>query len=168
MPDQRHAHATTGWRLTRVNADRGGDGRVGHGDDAGMRNVILITALAGLFAVIAGCAGEESATCENLGDIQASVSELREIGPDEGAVDELRQAADEIEAEIAATRDAAEDELGTELDAFAASLQALRTDFDAATADGFSGESLSALLASVSSATAALEALIQAAPDCDL
>jgi len=151
-----------------VNADRGGDGRVFHGEDAGMRSFILITALAGLLAVIAGCAGEESATCENLGDIQASVSELREIEPDAGAVDELRQAADEIEADIAATRDAAEDELGTELDAFAASLQALRTDFDAAEADGFSRESLSALLASVSSATAALEALVEAAPDCDL
>jgi len=151
-----------------VNAAGGGDRRLLRGDDAGMRNVILITALAGLLAVAAGCAGEESATCENLGDIQASVSELREIGPDEGAVDELRAAADEIEAEIAATRDAAEDELGTELDAFETSLQALRADFDAAEADGFSRESLTALVASVSSATAALEALVEAAPDCDL
>lgn len=151
-----------------MNAGGGGDGRIVHGHDAGMRSLILITALAGLLAVVAGCAGEESATCENLGDIQTSVSELREIEPDAGAVDELRQAADEIEAEIAATRDAAEDELGSELDAFAASLQALRADFDAAEADGFSRVSLTALLASVSSATAALQALVEAAPDCDL
>lgn len=134
-----------------------------------MRSTLLILLLAGLLAAAAGCAGEESSsTCDELEDLQASVTALREIEPDAGALDEVRTAADEIEAGLAETKDVAEEELGDELDAFDASLQALRADFDAAEAEGFSGASLSALVTSVSDALAAFEALIAAAPDCDL
>ncbi len=133
-----------------------------------MRRLILIVALAAALAVAAGCSGEESATCENLGDLQASVEDLREIEPAEGALDEVQQSLDEIEAEIAATRDAAEEELRPELDAFETAVRTLVADVEAAVADGLSRSSLSALAASVSSAAAAFETLVEAAPDCDL
>ncbi len=132
-----------------------------------MRRLILIVALAAALAVAAGCSGEESATCENLGDLQASVEDLREIEPAEGALDEVQQSLDEIEAEIAATRDAAE-ELRPELDAFETAVRTLVADVEAAVADGLSRSSLTALAASVSSAAAAFETLVEAAPDCDL
>ena len=134
-----------------------------------MRRTILTILLTGSLVIAAGCAGDESSSvCDNLEELQASVGALREIEPNEGAVDELRAAADEIESDLAATQDAAEEELAPELDAFDASLAALRADFDAAEADGFSRASLTALLSSVSSAAAAFEALIESAPDCDL
>jgi len=134
-----------------------------------MRSTILVIVLTGLLAVAAGCAGDGSAsTCDNLEDLQASVDALREIEPSVDALDEVRAAADDIEAELAETKDAAEDDLGDELDAFDTSLQALRADFDAAEAEGFSRASLTALVTSVSNAIAAFETLIAAAPDCDL
>lgn len=139
-------------------------------DDNGVvRSTIFTILLAGLLAVAAGCAGEESSsTCDNLENLQASVTALREIEPNADALDEVRAAADDIEAELAETKDAAEEELGDELDAFDGSLQALRADFDAAEAEGFSRATLTALVTSASNAIAAFEALIAAAPDCDL
>ena len=133
-----------------------------------MRSFVLITTLAAALVVAAGCSGEESATCENLGELQASVQELREIEPNEGALGELQQSLDELEAEVAETRDAAEEELRPELDAFEAAVRTLVADVEAAVADGLSRASLSALAVSVSSAAASFEALIDAAPDCEL
>jgi len=138
-------------------------------DNGGVRSTIVIILLAGLLAVAAGCAGEESAsTCDNLEDLQASVTALRDIEPSLDALDDVRALADDIEAELAETKGAAEEELGDELDGFDGSLQALRADFDAAEAEGFSRATLTALVTSASNAFAAFEALIAAAPDCDL
>ena len=133
-----------------------------------MRALLLTGALTALL-VVAGCGGDESAVCESLGDLQESVTELRDVEPGEGAVDELRESADDIDAEVTALQDAAGEELGDEAAALEDSARSLVADVEAAVAPGeVTRESLRGLADSLSRTVAAFDAFREAAPECDL
>jgi methyl-accepting chemotaxis protein len=133
------------------------------------RILLLAGVVTGALLLVAGCGGEESELCQSLGDLQESVQSLGDIELAEGAVDELQQSADEINADIEAVQKAAGGELGPELADLKSSAQALATDFDAAAAQAeLTREAIGDLAGSVSSVVTAFQALQEAAPDCDL
>jgi hypothetical protein len=126
--------------------------------------LLLLGALALLLAV--GCGGEESALCTSLGDLEDSVGELQEIELGEGARDELRQSAEEIQGELEALQDAAGAELGPELADFEASARAMVAEIDATLEGELTRESLRTVAAAASAALADFDALQAAAPGC--
>lgn len=128
----------------------------------------MLVVAGALLLAAAGCGGEESAVCGDLEDVQSSIEDVRDIELNEGAVDELQQAAADIRAGVQAAREDADAELGDELDAFQADVQALVDEAEALGATGLSAESLQALSGTISDATASFQAVQDAAPDCDL
>lgn len=132
-----------------------------------IKTLLLIGAVVGLLLVPAGCGGDESELCQSLDDLQESVEGLRDIQLNESAVDELRQAADEISDDINAVQEAAEEELGPELTNLETAARTLIGDAEAALAQGdLSSETLATLATAVGNAVNAYEALLEAAPDC--
>ena len=128
---------------------------------------MLVVAGALLLAATA-CGGEESAVCGDLEDVQSSIEDVRDIELNEGAVDELQQAAADIRAGVQAAQADADAELGDELDAFQADVQTLVDEAEALAGTGLSAESLQALSGAISDATASFQSVQDAAPDCDL
>ena len=136
-----------------------------------IRSLIFVVAAATVLALSVGCAGdEESAVCQSLQDLQASVQSLRDIELEDTSVEELQQSTDAIVTDANEAQDAADEELGQEIETFKASVQALVADVEAASAEGeLTQESLAEIGTSASSVATAFETLEQAAPDdCDL
>jgi chromosome segregation ATPase len=134
-----------------------------------MSRILLLASVTGALLLVAGCGGEESELCQSLGDLQESVQGLGDIELAQGAVDELQQSADDVNADIDAVQSAAGGELGPEVADLQSSAQALATDLDAAAAqEDLTREVIGNLAASVSSLVTAFQALQEAAPDCDL
>jgi hypothetical protein len=144
--------------------------RFGLGHDHVMpRALPLASVLAVSLLLAVGCGGNGSELCQSLEGLQESVRGLQNIELGEDAVGELRQSADEISGDIDAVENAAGDELGGEVADFKASAQALVEDAEAAAAeDQATGESLRSVADSVSAAAASFDALLEAAPDCNL
>lgn len=140
------------------------------GDHRAVTRAFLFIAVAtGSLVLAAGCGREESELCQVLGDLQESVQGLRDIELGEGALDDLQQSADEINANVAAVENAAGEEVGPEVANFKTSAAALVADVEAAAAqEELTREALGDLADSVSSAATAFEALREAAPECDL
>lgn len=128
----------------------------------------MVTALvAGLLLVPVGCGGDESALCQSLDDLRESVESLRDIELNEGAVDEVSQAADDITEDVQAVKDAADEELGAEAANLETAVRKLITDVETAIEGGnLSTETLATVSASLSAAVTAYDAVIEAAPDC--
>jgi hypothetical protein len=136
-------------------------------DDPGVVKAVVTALVAGLLLVPAGCGGDESALCQSLGDLRESVESLRDVELNEGAVDEIRQAADDITEDVQAVKDAADEELGTEATNLETAVRSLITDVETAIEGGnLSTETLALLSASLSGAVTAYDALVEAAPDC--
>ncbi|MGH3020920.1 MAG: hypothetical protein ACRDOP_09730 [Gaiellaceae bacterium] len=133
-----------------------------------LRGSILAALVVGALLFAAGCGGEESAVCGDLEDVQSSIEDVRGIELNEGAVDELQQAAADIRAGVQAAQADADAELGDELEAFQTDVQALVDEAEALGATELSAESLQALSGAISDATASFQAVQDAAPDCDL
>ena len=132
------------------------------------QSALVALVVAALLLAATGCGGEESAVCGDLEDVQSSIEDVRDIELDEGAVDELRQAAADIRAGVQAAQDDADAELGDELEAFQTDVQALVDEAEALAATELSAESVQALSAAISDTTASFQAVQDAAPDCDL
>ncbi|HSC90225.1 MAG TPA: hypothetical protein VLB86_01075 [Gaiellaceae bacterium] len=112
---------------------------------------------------------DDSALCESLRSIEASLGGLTDVQTGEGAVEELRQSADEIETELDGAREAAGDELGDELDSFETAVAAVRDEVDAIVDAGqVTRDSLVDLGTAVVSASTAFAAIRDAKPDCGL
>jgi hypothetical protein len=131
------------------------------------RALALIGVL-GTLILAAGCGGEESALCGSLEDVQGSLQSIRDTELEQGALEELQQEADELNGSVTAAREAAGDELGNEFAAVETSLQALRTQVEAAGEGEVSRETVTALAGPISETVAAFDALFAAAPDCNL
>ena len=132
------------------------------------RSLPVALVVSALLLAAAGCGGEESAVCGDLEDVQSSIEDVRDIELNEGAVDELRQAAADIRAGVQAAQADADAELGDELEAFQTDVQALVDEAEALAATELSAESVQALSAAISDTTASFQAVQDAAPDCDL
>lgn len=128
---------------------------------------LLLAAVAVLLALAAGCGGEESPLCESLGELEGSVGEVQDIELGAGALDELRESAADIEADLAAVGDAAGTEVGSEVADLEDSIQAIIAEIDAAEAEGeLTRESLRAMAGATTAALADFDALRAAAPEC--
>lgn len=133
-----------------------------------IRAVALIGVLVAL-VLAAGCGGEESALCGSLEDVQGSVQSIRDTELEEGALEELEQEADDLNESLTAASEAAGDELGDEFAALESSVQELRSGVEAAAAEGeVSRETIATLTGPISETAAAFDALLAAAPGCDL
>ena len=128
----------------------------------------LLALIAGTLLAAAGCGGEESAVCGDLENIQSSIQGVGEIELEEGALEELQQTAADIEADLEAAQANADAELGNELEALRAAVQALVAEVESAAATGLSGESLQAVSAALSDVRTSFESTQAAAPNCDL
>ena len=133
-----------------------------------LRQSTLVALVVTALLLAAGCGGEESAVCGDLEDVQSSIEDVRDIELNEGAVDELQQAAADIRAGVQAAQADAHAELGDELDAFQADVQTLVDEAEALATTEISAEALQALSGAISDATASFQAVQDAAPDCDL
>jgi hypothetical protein len=133
-----------------------------------LRQSTLVALVVTALLLAAGCGGEESAVCGDLEDVQSSIEDVRDIELNEGAVDELQQAAADIRAGVQAAQADADAELGDELDAFQADVQTLVDEAEALATTEISAEALQALSGAISDATASFQAVQDAAPDCDL
>ncbi len=135
-----------------------------------MARGVVFPAFIACLLLAAGCGGEQSsAVCQDLRVVQDTVQEIRDIELEEGALEELDQSAAELRSSVAGVRENAGEDLGDEVDAFESSLVALREDLETVSAEGdISAESVNALAAPVSNAVDAFQALVEAAPDCDL
>jgi hypothetical protein len=133
-----------------------------------LRQSTLVALVVTALLLAAGCGGEESAVCGDLEDVQSSIEDVRDIELNEGAVDELQQAATDIRAGVQAAQADADAELGDELDAFQADVQTLVDEAEALATTEISAEALQALSGAISDATASFQAVQDAAPDCDL
>ena len=115
------------------------------------------------------CGDDEPEVCSSLEDLKGSVAELRSFDVGEDSATDLDQAVDGVESDLAAVRDAADEELGTEIARFDSAVEALgasiRETVEAGEIDAASGQ---ALAAQVVGAVEAYDALEAAAPDCDL
>ena len=130
--------------------------------------MLVVLVAAALLLAAAGCGGEESAVCGDLEDVQSSIEDVRDIELNEGAVDELQQAAADIRAGVQAAQADADAELGDELEAFQTDVQTLVDEAEALAATELSAESVQALSGAISDVTASFQAVQDAAPDCDL
>jgi hypothetical protein len=133
-----------------------------------LRQSTLVALVVTALLLAAGCGGEESAVCGDLEDVQSSIEDVRDIELNEGAVDELQQAAADIRGGVQAAQADADAELGDELDAFQADVQTLVDEAEALATTEISAEALQALSGAISDATASFQAVQDAAPDCDL
>jgi hypothetical protein len=128
---------------------------------------LALAALAAALMLSAGCAGDESALCQSLDDLQGSVESLRDVELGEGAVDEVRQKADEIVDDLDAAQEAADEELGPELQNLETAARRLITEAETLVTEGnFTSAALASLASAISSTQQAWEALVAAAPDC--
>ena len=133
-----------------------------------LRRLTLIALAAAALLLAAGCGGEESAVCDDLENVQSSIQDVRDVELEEGALEELRQTAADIDADLQAAQADAEAELGDEIDALRTAVQALVDEAEAAAATGLSGDSVQALSAAISDVRASFQSTQDAAPDCDL
>jgi len=115
------------------------------------------------------CGDDEPQVCSSLEDLKGSVVELRSIDLSGDSATEFEQAVDTVESDLAAVRDAADEELGTEIARFESSVEevgaSIRKIAESGEIDTASGK---ALAAQVVGAVEAYDALEDAAPDCDL
>jgi methyl-accepting chemotaxis protein len=134
-----------------------------------MRRVLVLLATAAALAV-AGCGGEQSdELCQNLRVVQDSAQDIRNIELGEGAAEDFQQSATKLQSSLADVRDAAGEDLGPELQAVETSIRTLREDVEDLAAQGdITAESVRSLAAPISNAVSSLQALADAAPDCDL
>ena len=93
---------------------------------------------------------------------------MRDIELEEGALEEIRQTAADIDADLQAAQEEAEAELGDEIEALRTAVQALAAEAEAAAATGLSGDSVQALSAAISDVRTSFQSTRDAAPDCDL
>jgi SpoVK/Ycf46/Vps4 family AAA+-type ATPase len=133
-----------------------------------LRRLTLIALAAAALLAAASCGGEESAVCGDLENVQSSIQGVGDIELEEGALEELRQTAADIEADLQSAQENADAELGDELDALRTAVQALDAEAEAAAAEGLSGESVQALTAAISDVRTSFQSTQDAAPDCDL
>lgn len=130
----------------------------------------LVPLAAGAMLVVgAGCADDQPAVCDSLGDLQASVQSLRDIELQDTTAEELQESANEIVTDANAVQDEADEELGQEVETFEATVQAFVDDLETASAEGeLTRDSLAELTTSLGSVATAFDTLKAAAPDCDL
>jgi hypothetical protein len=141
----------------------------GRGHGVVLRRLTLIALAAATLLLAAGCGGdEESAVCGDLENVQSSIQDVRDIELEEGALEEVRQTAADIDADLQAAQAEAEAELGDEIDALRTAVQALVAEAEAAAATGLSGESVQELSAAISDVRTSFQSTQDAAPDCDL
>ncbi len=135
-----------------------------------IRSPICLASLAAVLVLGTGCAGDESEVCQSLQDLQASVQSLGDIELEDTSTEELQQAANQIVTDANEAQDAADEELGQEIETFKATVEGLVADLETASAEGeLTSESLAEIGTSVSSAVTGFETLQEAAPDdCDL
>ena len=136
-----------------------------------IRSLLPVAAVAALLVISPGCAGDdESEVCSSLQDLQASVQSLGDIELDDTSAEELQQSANDILTDANAAQEAADEELGQEIDTFEATVQSLLDDIEAASAEGeLTRDSLAEIGTAVGSAVTAFETLQEAAPDdCEL
>ena len=134
-----------------------------------IRSLIPVAAVAAVLGLGLGCGDDESEVCQSLQDLQASVQSLGDIELEDTSA-RLQQAANEIVTDADEARDAADEELGQEIDTFKATVEALVADLEAASAEGeLTRDSLAEIGTSVGSVVTGFETLQAAAPDdCDL
>ena len=134
-----------------------------------MRRVLVLLATAAALAV-AGCGGEQSdELCQNLRVVQDSAQDIRNIELGEGAAEDFQQSATKLQSSLADVRNAAGEDLGPELQAVETSIRTLREDVEDLAAQGdITAESVRSRAAPISNAVSSLQALADAAPDCDL
>ena len=136
-----------------------------------IRSLIPVAAVAAVVVGLGlGCAGDESEVCQSLQDLQASVQSLGDIELEDTSADELQQAANQIVTDANEAQDAADEELGQEIDTFKATVQALVSDIETASAEGeLTRDSLVEIGTAVGSVSTSFQTLQEAAPDdCDL
>ncbi len=135
-----------------------------------IRSLVPVAAAAAVVGLGLGCAGDESEVCQSLQDLQASVQSLGDIELEDTSADELQQAANQIVTDANEAQDAADEELGQEIDTFKATVEALVSDVETASAEGeLTRDSLVEIGTAVGSVTTSFQTLQEAAPDdCDL
>jgi hypothetical protein len=133
-----------------------------------LRAALIPIAAAVLLA--AGCGGDEtSALCQDLRTAQGAVNDIRNIEPGSGAADDLKQSAAKLRQSLSDVEAEAGQDLGPQVAAVKSSFSTLRQDVQAVAAQGqITAESVTELAAPLGEAVASVQALADAAPDCDL
>lgn len=133
------------------------------------RLLATLTLMLAALVAVGACGGDESALCKSLKDLKGSVESVEGVDLDEDGLSGLEGALGDVDSDVAAARDAAEEEIGPELDALEASLAAVATVVQGiADAGSVSEDSVAALATAVAATITSYEAIEQAAPDCDI
>lgn len=139
-----------------------------HGHVARLAAALIAIAAAAVLA--AGCGGDESsALCEEVRTAQGAVDDIRSIEPGEGAAEDLRQSVATLRQSLSDMQAEAGEDLGPQIAAVRSSFSTLRQDAQSVASQGqVTAESVKDLAAPLGDAVTALQALGNAAPDCDL
>ena len=93
-----------------------------------------VAAAVAALVLAVGCGGDESEVCQSLQDLQGSVQSLQDIELEDTSVEELDEAANQVLTDANEAQAVAEEELGTEIDAFKATVDDVVADVEAASA----------------------------------
>lgn len=129
------------------------------------RTVAVLCALGVL--TLSACGAQEDPVCDELETLEGSIASLGDISLEEGALTELETTVAQIETDLQAVREAADEEFGTELGTFESTLREFADGVEGVVAAP-SAASIAALAAEVGDTQQAWETLKAAAPDCEL
>jgi hypothetical protein len=139
------------------------------------RSRLTLAGLAVLTAAVLGlsaCGGDDTpAVCQDLEQLSSDVDALTDIDIEfgEGTIAEIEDSLDAIGADLENVKTDAEAELSEPVEDFESSLDALSSEFDTAKADDdLSAGEAQSLLDALAAVSTSFEALVDAAPDCDL
>ena len=156
--------------LTRV-IRRSGEDRGRHTRDHGRvaRRAVLIP-IAAAVLLAAGCGGDEtSALCQEVRTAQGAVDDIRSIEPGSGAVEDLQQSAATLRQSLSDMEADADQDVGPQVAAVKSSFSTLQQNVQAVASQGqITPEAVTELAAPLRDAVESLQALANAAPDCDL
>lgn len=128
------------------------------------RALAVITVAGMLF--LSACSSQDP-VCDELETLKGSVSSLGDISIEEGALADLQSTVSQIQTDLQAVRDAADEKFGTELGTFESTLSEL-ADVVQGAVEAPSAASIAALVGEVGDTQQAWETLKAAVPDCEL
>jgi hypothetical protein len=117
-----------------------------------------------------GCGGDDTPeACANLEDVSADELQSLDLTSGEGTIADVEASLETIRADLQTAASEAEAELSEPIAALESSLGGLSTEFDTANADDdLSADEAAGLLDSLAAVSTSWEALMVAAPDCEL
>jgi hypothetical protein len=117
--------------------------------------------------LLLGACGSQDPVCDELETLRGSVASIGDINIEQGALSEIQSAVSQIQTDLQAVRDAADEALGGELGTFESTLRELADGVQGAV-EAPSAASVAAVVGEVGDTQQAWESLEDAAPDCEL